>query len=121
MVLLQSSNGIAASETSSNIKPVFPVHVPALPSIIGIDGKAPSKVVTEAKQFASFVMSPAGQAIMRNSAPHGDSNYWPIVANATSLPVLPKLSSIPVEAVNPIKWAAIEPEFRKWFESKIAG
>ncbi len=121
VILLQSSNGIAAAETSSNIKPVYPKYVPALPSIIGIDGKAPAKVLSEAKQFASYVMSPAGQLIMRNSAPHGDSNYWPIVSKATSLSVLPKLSSIPVQAVNPIKWAAIEPSFRTWFESKIAG
>jgi iron(III) transport system substrate-binding protein len=121
VILLQSSNGIAASETSSNVKPVFPKYVPELPSIIGIDGKAPTKVLSEAKRFATFVMSAKGQAIMRNSAPHGDSNYWPIVSGATPLSVLPSLTSIPVQSVDPIKWAAIEPSFRKWFESTIAG
>jgi iron(III) transport system substrate-binding protein len=120
VILLQSSNGIAAAETTPNIKGVYPKYVPELPSIIGIDGKAPAKVLAEAKKFATFVMSPAGQKIMRNSAPKGDSNYWPIVSNATPLSALPSLTSIPVQAWNPIKWASVEASFRKWFESTIA-
>lgn len=121
VILLQSSNGIAGAETSTNIKPVYPKFVPFLPSIIGIDGKAPAVIVSEAKRFANFVMSPQGQLIMRNSAPHGDSNYWPIVTGATPLSALPPLSSIPGLADDANTWAATEPSFRKWFESTIAG
>lgn len=121
VILLQSSNGIAGAEANNNIKPVYPKYVPALPSIMGIDGKAPAAVVSEAKRFADFVMSAQGQLIMRNSAPHGDSNYWPIVSGATPLSVLPPLSSIPVLADNATAWAAVEPSFRTWFEATIAG
>lgn len=120
VALIQSSAAIGATIKHPNLKVAFPSPVTAIPSCIGIDAKAPAAVQAEAKKFAEFVLSPAGQKVMQAGDPTGDSLYWPVINGVNPLPALPALSSIPVQTINPFTWGSREDSINSWFSNKIA-
>jgi iron(III) transport system substrate-binding protein len=119
--IIQSSAAIGATIKHPNLKVVFPDPVTAIPSVIGIDRHAPAAEIAEAKKFAEFVLSSAGQKVMQTGDPHGDSLYWPVLNGIQPLPALPPYSSIPhVQVINPYKWGPLEAQVNSWFDNNIA-
>ncbi len=119
VMIAQSVYGIGAGLKSTNIKAVYPSHVTPVPSVIGIDAKAPAAEQAAAKKFIEFVLSPAGQDIMKKGDSTGDSLYWPVVAGVDPLPGLPTVSSLPVQPIDPYVWGPREAEVNKWFSANI--
>lgn|GEM_PF-92664 len=119
LAMIQSSAGIGADLKVPTIKTAFIPKVSLLPSVIGIDAKAPAQEQTEAKMFAEFVLSPAGQEVMLNGDKTGDSLYWPVIQGVQPQSVLPALDSVPTQVLDPYVWGAKESEINKWFSDNI--
>ena len=94
--------------------------VTALPSVIGIDAKAPKAVQAEAQKFVDWVMSPAGQKVMQTGDPQGDSLFWPVLTGEKPAnSVIPALTTHAVQTINPYVWGPQETKINTWFESNI--
>jgi iron(III) transport system substrate-binding protein len=119
VALIQSSAGIAAGLQAPHIKTTYLPKVTSLPSVIGIDAKAPKQVQEEAKRFASFVLSAQGQQVMLTGDPSGDSLYWPIVSGVSPNAGMPSLDSVPAQAIDPYVWGLQEGAINSWFTSTI--
>ncbi|MEZ0068766.1 iron(III) transport system substrate-binding protein [Streptacidiphilus sp. MAP12-20] len=118
--LIQSSAGVAAGIKDKNIKTAYLPKVTSLPSVMGIDAKAPAQVQAEAKRFAEFVLSTQGQQVMLTGDRHGDSLFWPIVQGVNPDPELPALASVPTQAIDPYVWGPKEGTINTWFTNTIA-
>jgi iron(III) transport system substrate-binding protein len=119
LALVQSSAAIGAAIGAKNIGIEYPNPVTMLPSAIGIDAKAPAAEQAEAKQFAEFVLSPAGQKVMQSGDPTGDSLYYPVLQGVNPLPSLPSLTSTKTQTINPYTWGPQEATINTWFDSNI--
>ena len=119
LALVQSSAAIGATFTDKNIGIKYLSPATLLPSAIGIDAKASPQVQAEAKQFASFVLSAAGQKVMQSGDPTGDSLYYPVVSGVSPLSSLPSLASVKTQAINPYTWGPQEATINNWFDSSI--
>jgi iron(III) transport system substrate-binding protein len=116
---IQSSAGIGAGLANKAIKVTYLKPETVLPSVLGISAKAPAAVQAEAKQFVSFVVSAAGQKVMKSGDPTGDSLFWPLVNGENPLPALPALSSVPTQTLNPYVWGPREASINTWFTDNI--
>ncbi len=103
-----------------NLRVAYPAKSSVLPSVIGIDAKASPTQIAEAKQFANFVYSPAGQAMMLSGDRFGDSLFVPIVNGTVGHKEVPTLSSLPTQVVNPLVWGPRESSINQWFTANIA-
>ena len=119
LALIQSSAGIGASIKDPSIKTAFLPPSTLLPGVIGIDAKAPAAEIAEAKKFAQFVLSPAGQKVQLSGDPTGDSLYWPVLQGISPESAVPSLSGVKYQVVNPYKWGAQENAINGWFSSSI--
>jgi iron(III) transport system substrate-binding protein len=119
LALVQSSAAIGATFTDKNIGIEYLNPATLLPSAIGIDAKAPAAEQAEAKKFAAFVLSPAGQHVMQTGDPTGDSLYYPVVSGVNPLPSLPSLASVKTQTINPYTWGPQEATINTWFDSNI--
>lgn len=121
--LIQSS---AATGEVLKVKPTADfqpkvVYLPKstlLPSIIGIDKGASAVQQAEAKKFIDYVVSPEGQAVMLTGDPTGDSLFWPVVDNASSLKTLPPFPT-DYQSIDPAFWGPLQSQVVTWFESNI--
>jgi iron(III) transport system substrate-binding protein len=122
MATIQSSACYGAELTtfpSMRVKYLTPSI--ALPSVIGIDGKQPKIVRTDAQKFVDWVMSPAGQAVMQTADPEGDSLFWPVIKGENPAnPIIPALSTTHAISTNPYTWGKLETQVNTWFDSNIA-
>jgi iron(III) transport system substrate-binding protein len=66
MAIVQNNAGIEFAEKYPQLKVAYPKDSTLLPSVICIDGKAPKAQVAEAKEFANYVYSAAGQKVMKS-------------------------------------------------------
>lgn len=114
------TSGIGAAYTNPNIKVYYPKPSAALPSTIAIDGKASAGEIADAKNFANFVYSAAGQKVMLSGDPQGDSQFFPIIKGDKSRPHVPSISTIPFAFPNPYLWGPLEPSINAWFNSHVA-
>jgi iron(III) transport system substrate-binding protein len=119
VAVAQSSYGLGVGETQPTMKLAYPQFVTPVPSVLGIDAKAPAAVQAEAKQFVQFVLSPAGQQAMQAGDPHGDSLYWPVVNGAAQLPAVPSAATIPTKILDPYVWGAQQNAVSQWFTSHV--
>ncbi len=119
MATIQSSAIIGAIEQNPAWGISFFKGVTLLPSNIGIDPKAPAAEVAEAKRFATYVLSPAGQHQMLIGDPHGDSNFWPVLRGESPRRGMPTLSSVPYQVTNPYLWGPREPAINSWFTTHM--
>lgn len=119
VALVQSSAAVGATFDSKQIGVEYLKPVTILPSAIGIDAKAPPQVQQEAKKFAQFVLSPAGQKVMQSGDPTGDSLYYPVVNGVKPLSSLPPLPTSVTQTINPYTWGAQEGTVNNWFDSNI--
>jgi iron(III) transport system substrate-binding protein len=120
LAIAQSSYGIGVGITNPNLKVNYPANATPVPSVIGIDAKKSKQVQAEAKQFANFVFSKAGQHAMQTGDPHGDSLYWPVVKGTTPLSLLPAPTVLPIKAVDPYLWGPRENAINSWFTTNVA-
>ena len=121
IAVAQSGYGIGVGQTQPAMKLAYPQYVTPVPSVIGIDAKAPPAVQAEAKKFVQFVLSPAGQRAMQAGDPYGDSLYWPVLTGVAPRPQVPSPATIPAKILNPRTWGAQENTVAQWFTSHIAG
>src|SRR5487761_816767 len=108
IALVQSSAAVGATFTDKSLKVKYLDPVTILPSAIGIDAKASKQEQKEAKEFAAFVLSPAGQKVMQSGDPTGDSLYYPVLDGVKPLGALPSLSGVHVQNINPYIWGSKE-------------
>ena len=120
IAISQNTSGIGASYTNPNIKVYYPNPSAGLPSTIAIDGKASAGEIADAKRFANFVYSPAGQQVMLSGDPQGDSQFFPIMVGEKSRPRVPSVATIPFSFPNPYVWGKLEPSINSWFSSHVA-
>ncbi len=118
--LIQSSAAIGAAAKTPGLKVAFLPKMTLLPSVIGIDSKTSTVVQEEAQKFLAWVLSPAGQHQMQIGDPHGGSLYWPVAPNTNPLPLLPQLSSLSTQTLEPYEWGKREASVNDWFNSNIA-
>lgn len=118
--LIQSSAAIGAASKVPGLKVAYLPKETLLPSVIGIDSKTSVTVQEEAQQFLTWVLSPAGQHQMQIGDPHGDSLYWPVVPGTKALSLLPELSTLSTQTIDPYEWGAREAKINDWFNSNIA-
>jgi iron(III) transport system substrate-binding protein len=120
LALVQSSAGIGADLGDKSLRVKYLNPVTLLPSAIGIDAKVSTAEQAEAKRFAEFVLSPAGQTVMQTGDPTGDSLYYPVLQGVAPLSSLPSLASVKTQRLDPYHWGSLEPSINSWFDSKIA-
>lgn len=118
--LIQSSAAIGAASKVPGLKVAYLPKLTILPSVIGVDAKVSPAVQEEAQRFVTWVYSPAGQHQMQIGDPHGDSLYWPVVPGVKPLPLLPELSTLSTQTLDPYTWGAREAKINDWFNSNIA-
>lgn len=118
--LIQSSAAIGAASKVPTLKVGYLPKETLLPSVIGIDAKVSPEIQEEAQKFLTWVYSSAGQHQMQIGDPHGDSLYWPVVPGVKPLSLLPELSTLSTQTVEPYKWGAEEAGVNNWFNSHIA-
>lgn len=119
VALVQSSAAVGSTFTDKNIKVKYLNPVTTLPSAIGIDAKASKQEQKEAKLFASFVLSKAGQKVMQTGDPTGDSLYYPVIDGVKPLPALPSLAGVHTQVINPYTWGPRENNINSWFDANI--
>ncbi|WP_171041276.1 ABC transporter substrate-binding protein [Sinomonas susongensis] len=107
----------APKSASFDPKVVYLPKATLLPGVIGIDKKAPADVQAEARQFVDYVLSPAGQKIMQDSDPQGDSLFWPIVPGIQASSALPAMPEY--QRIDPTFWGPLEGQVNTWFDSTI--
>jgi iron(III) transport system substrate-binding protein len=120
VMLAQSAYGVGAGLKEPKIKPAYVSQMTPVPSVIGIDAKAPAAEQAEARRFIQFVASPAGQHVMLSGDPAGDSLFWPLVAGTRTPNALPKYVSLPVKPLDPTVWAPRQGTYVGWFSANIA-
>jgi iron(III) transport system substrate-binding protein len=116
LAIVQNNAGIEFAEKYPQLRVEYPSNATILPSVICIDGKAPAAQITEAKEFADYVYSAAGQKVMKAVNPYGG---WPIMQGVTPAPLLPPLSSLPVQNIKTTYWGDLEPTITQWFSSNV--
>ncbi len=119
LAIVQNSAGIGFEYTNPSLKVAYLDKSALLPGIIGIDAKQPAAEIAEAKKFADFVYSKAGQALMLSGDPHGDSLFFPIIVGTKAHKVVPSLASIPTDYPNPVVWGPREASLNQWFTNNI--
>lgn len=119
LAIVQNSAGIGFEYKYPQLKVAYPSYVTDLPSVIGIDSKVSKAEQAEAEQFANFVYSPAGQQVMLSGDPHGDSLFFPIVSGTSQHKLVPQLSSIPLQFINPQTWGPQEGTINQWFSANV--
>jgi iron(III) transport system substrate-binding protein len=119
IALVQSTAAIGAVMGDKNLGIEYLDPVTLLPSAIGIDAKAPAAEQAEAEKFVSFVLSPAGQKVMQNGDPTGDSLYYPVVTGVSPLSSVPALGSTKTQSINPYTWGPQEGTINTWFDGNI--
>src|ERR1700689_791558 len=119
LALVQSSAAIGAALGAKNIGITYLDPVTLLPSAIGIDAKAPQAEQAEAEKFIEFVLSPAGQKVMKSGDPTGDSLYYPVIQGVSPLSSLPSLASTSTQSINPYTWGPQEGPINPWFDANI--
>lgn len=119
LAIVQNSAGIGFEYKYPQLKVAYPTSVTDLPSVIGIDAKVSKTEQAEAERFANFVYSPQGQQVMLSGDPHGDSLFFPIVNGTAQHKLVPPLSSIPVQFIDPYVWGPRESSINQWFTANV--
>ncbi|HUV57975.1 MAG TPA: extracellular solute-binding protein [Acidimicrobiales bacterium] len=123
MALIQSSAcyGSVLNGSFPTLKVKYLNFSVALPGVIGIDAKTPPAVQAEARKFVAYVMSPAGQHVMKTGDPQGDSLFWPTLnGEKPANPIIPSLASTHAITINPYVWGPLESSINSWFDNSIA-
>lgn len=119
LAIVQNSAGIGFEYKYPQLRVAYPRYVTDLPSVIGIDAKVSKAEQAEAERFANFVYSKQGQQVMLSGDPHGDSLFFPIVKGTAQHALVPSLSSIPVQFIDPYIWGPREGTVNQWFTTNV--
>jgi iron(III) transport system substrate-binding protein len=116
LAIVQNNAGIELAEKYPQLKVAYPSPATVLPSVIGIDAKVSKSEISEAERFAEFVYSKAGQAVMQKVNPYGG---WPIMKGVQPAPLLPPLSTLPLQFIPTRTWGNREATINQWFTAHI--
>lgn len=116
LAIVQNNAGIELAEKYPQLKVAYPADATVLPSVIGIDAKVSNSEISEAERFADFVYSTAGQQVMQKVNPYGG---WPIMTGVQSAPLLPPLSSLPLQFLDTTLWGNRETAINQWFTAHV--
>ena len=119
LAIVQNSAGIGFEYKYPQLRVAYPRYVTDLPSVIGIDAKVSKAEQAEAERFADFVYSKKGQEVMLTGDPHGDSLFFPIIRGTAQHKLVPRLSTIPIQFINPYTWGAREGTVNQWFTANV--
>lgn len=102
--------------------PAFVVTVPhpavLMPAVIAISARASATARAKAERFIHFLLTPAGQRLIRQSTAEGYA--WPAVADVETPPGLPALAALSLMLADPTAWGARQGEEIGWFRREIA-
>jgi iron(III) transport system substrate-binding protein len=116
LAIVQNNAGVELAEKYHQLKVAYPVAATVLPSVIGIDAKMSKLEIAEAKRFAEFVYSSAGQKVMQKVNPYGG---WPIMEGVRKAPLLPNLSTLHLQFLDTPLWGSREATINEWFTANI--
>lgn len=119
LAIVQNSAGIGFEYEYPQLRVAYPSKVTDLPSVIGIDAKVSKTEQAEAERFADFVYSKKGQQVMLSGDPHGDSLFFPIIKGTAQHTLVPPLSSIPIQFIDPTVWGPREGSINQWFTANV--
>jgi iron(III) transport system substrate-binding protein len=116
LAIVQNNAGIELAEKYPQLKVDYPKDATVLPSVIGIDAKVSKTEIAEAERFADFVYSSAGQKVMQQVNPYGG---WPIMEGVQPAPLLPPLSTLPLQFIGTRTWGDREATINQWFTAHV--
>jgi iron(III) transport system substrate-binding protein len=116
LAIVQNNAGIELAEKYPELKVTYPKPATVLPSVIGIDAKVSKAEIAEAERFAEYVYSSAGQQVMQKVNPYGG---WPIMEGVQAAPLLPSLTTIPLQYIPTKTWGDREATINQWFTAHI--
>jgi iron(III) transport system substrate-binding protein len=121
--LIQSSAAVGETlkvKATSTYAPkiVYLPETTLLPGVLGIDKNMDATKQQEAKKFADFALSAAGQEVMQKADTAGDSLFWPVVTSSTKLAALPALPTT-YQQLDPYFWGPLESQVVTWFDENI--
>jgi iron(III) transport system substrate-binding protein len=116
LAIVQNNAGIELAEKYPQLKVDYPKDATVLPSVIGIDAKVSKTEIAEAEEFADFVYSSAGQKVMQQVNPYGG---WPIMEGVQPAPLLPPLSTLPLQFIGTRTWGDREATINQWFTAHV--
>ncbi len=116
LAIVQNTAGIELAEKYAQLKVDYPKDATVLPSVIGIDAKVSKTEIAEAERFADFVYSSAGQKVMQQVNPYGG---WPIMTGVHAAPLLPPLSTLPLQFIGTRTWGDREATINQWFTAHV--
>jgi iron(III) transport system substrate-binding protein len=116
LAIVQNTAGIELGEKYPQLKVEYPSDATILPSVIGIDSKVSKTEIAEAEKFADFVYSSAGQKVMQKVNPYGG---WPIMEGVKAAPLLPPLSTLPLQFIGTRTWGNREATINQWFTANV--
>lgn len=103
-------------------EPAFTVRVPQpaglMPAVIAVSARASPAAQAKARQFIAFLLTPAGQLLIRQSTAEGYS--WPVVAEAAAPAGLPDLRTLALLHPDPVTWGSRQGAEIGWFRREIA-
>ena len=112
----QAAYALAAREPDFDVTVPRPAAI--APAVIGISAGASPALQEKAQCFVRFLLTPAGQALIRRSTAEGFG--WPPVEGVVPPPGLPELAGLDLVHPDPIAWGARQGEEVGWFRREIA-
>ena len=116
VAVVQSSAAVTLLARGAAVRILYPRPVTLLPSDLALARRAPPG--TGARRFQQFVLSAAGQAVMRG-AHRSDSNYYPVVRGARALADLPPPQES-YQVLDARRWSSRSARIAQWFARSIA-
>lgn len=112
----QAAYALAAREPDFNVTVPRPAGI--APAVIGISADASPALQEKAQRFVHFLLTPEGQALIRQSTAEGFG--WPPIEDGPPPPGLPALAGLGLVHPDPIAWGARQGEEVGWFRREIA-
>ena len=112
----QAAYALAARETGFDVTVPRPAGL--VPAVIGISASASPTLQDKARRFIRFLLTPAGQMLIRRSTAEGFA--WPPIEGVPPPPGLPKLEGLDLVHPDPVEWGARQGAEIGWFRREIA-
>lgn len=116
--VLPSEAAYALAERDPGFRVTVPHPAGLMPAVIGVSARASPAARAAAARFIRFLLTPAGQRLVRQSTAEGFA--WPPVANAPVPPSLPRLADLALVHPDADAWGARQGEEIGWFRREIA-
>ena len=117
--MLPSEAAFAAAARSPDLRVTIPEPAPVEPAVLVVSARAGPAATRNALRFASFLLTPRGQALLRSQPAEG--LQWPAARGAAPPTALPALSGRRLVHPDPAAWGAREGVEVAWFRRMVGG